>query len=347
MRYEFVNPLTEPDWNASVLKHREATVFHSAQWARVLAESYGYEPKYLRFIDGSMTIAIMPIMEVRSFWTGRRGVCLPFSDECAPLLANGSTMTDLIEVLQQITTNSSWDYLELRGGESISSAKRIDEFVGHQLALETSEESQTSRLRDSTRRNIQKAMRAGVEIQHLQTREAMDVFYALHCRTRRRHGLPPQPLRFFHLIHKYLIETGAGFVGLARYLDQWIAGAVFLQFGSEAVYKFGASDPAFQHLRANNLLMWEAIRRLQSGGIASRLSLGRSDRTDEGLLQFKRGWGGQEVDLPYYRIGLHTRPGLRQKQSVRSKGGVSHRIIQRLPISVLRLVGGLVYRHMG
>jgi lipid II:glycine glycyltransferase (peptidoglycan interpeptide bridge formation enzyme) len=256
-------------------------------------------------------------------------------------------MTDLIEGVQQISKDSGWDYVEFRGGPSIPSAERNDEFVAHQVELEASEESQTSRLRDSTRRNIQKAIREGVEIQHLQSREAMDTFYSLHCRTRRRHGLPPQPLRFFHLIHKYLIETGPGFVSLARYSGEWIAGAVFLQFGSEAVYKFGASDPGFQHLRANNLLMWEAIRRLQAGGVVNRLSLGRSDRTDEGLLQFKRGWGGTEVELPYYRIALQKRPSLRQTQSVQSKGGVSHKIIQRLPISVLRLVGGIVYRHVG
>jgi lipid II:glycine glycyltransferase (peptidoglycan interpeptide bridge formation enzyme) len=185
-----------------------------------------------------------------------------------------------------------------------------------------------------------------VEIQHLDSLDAMDIFYSLHCRTRRRHGLPPQPRRFFHLIHKYLIDPGSGFISLARFKSKWIAGSVFLRFGPHAVYKFGASDPAFQHVRANNLVMWQSIRRLQKDCV-SRLSLGRSESNDDGLLQFKRGWGGEEVRLSYYRIGLLKRPVANNAQGANVSSGFPQRVMQRLPIPVLRLVGGLLYRHVG
>lgn len=347
MHYEFVNPLNEPEWNARLLEYRDGTVFHTAQWARVLAEAYGYQPQYALFREGKNVIGMVPVMEVRSLWTGRRGVCLPFSDECSPLLANGASISALLETIREFGFTRRWGYLEVRGhAEGASSARQIDQFVTHNLALEVTEEAQMRKLRDSTRRNIQRAVREGVEIQHLQSLDAIDAFYALHCRTRRRHGLPPQPLRFFHLIHKHLIDPGLGFVSLARLATKWIAGSVFLQFGSHAIYKFGASDPQFQHLRANNLVMWQGICRLQKTN-ASRLSLGRSDRDDKGLLQFKRGWGGEEIDLPYYRIGILEESIKTKARDASPGGGLSHQIMRRLPIPVLRAMGGLLYRHIG
>ena len=347
MQCEFINPLIEPQWNSWILEHPDATIFHSAQWAAVLAESYGYRPVYAVFKEEKRRIGILPIMEVRSVWTGHRGVCLPFSDMCTPLLADGVRLTGLLEPVRSFGLKNGWDYLELRGADDLGpSAKQSNEFVTHHLAIDSNEGILLSKLRDSTRRNIQKALREGVEIQHLRTRDAIDVFYSLHCRTRRRHGLPPQPLRFFHLIHKLLIERGFGFVSLARAGQKWIAGAVYFRFGSQSLYKFGASDTRFQHLRANNLLMWQAIGELQKEG-ATGLSLGRSDPLDAGLLQFKRGWGGRETRLPYHRIKLLKEPGAADSSKKNPISGPSHKIVRLLPLWVLRLAGKVLYRHLG
>jgi hypothetical protein len=289
---------------------------------------------------------MLPIMEVRSVWTGRRGVCLPFSDECGPLITDGGAIQSFLQTVRDLGAKRRWDYLELRNAAPDGNWIETGQFVAHDVELEASEELQLRKLRDSTRRNIQRASREGVEVQHLHSLDAMDVFYSLHCRTRRRHGLPPQPRRFFHLIHKYLIEPGSGFISLARFDGKWIAGSVFLRFGSHAVYKFGASDPEFQHVRANNLVMWEGIRSLQRDHV-SRLSLGRTERDDEGLLQFKRGWGGEEVRLSYYRIGILKKLVANNAQGPKVLTGFSQRVMQRLPIPLLRLMGGLLYRHVG
>src|SRR5688572_2922532 len=198
MPYELLNPITQDDWNASVLEFRHATVFHTLEWARVLAEAYGYTPRHLRFKEGGRIVAILPAMEVHSRWTGRRGVCLPFSDQCEPLLRDGATLQGILEPLRNFGLKNQWDYLEWRGGESVPFAKQTDEFMTHDLNLETTEDLQVQKLRDSTRRNIRRAVREGVAVEHLRTMEAMNSFYSLHCRTRRRHGLPPQPLQFFH-----------------------------------------------------------------------------------------------------------------------------------------------------
>ena len=90
----------------------------------------------------------------------------------------------------------------------------------------------------------------------------MSQFYKLHRRTRRRHGAPPQPFRFFDNIYRHLIEVGSGFITLASRDGKAVAGAVYLTHGKNAVYKFGASDERYNQYRANNLVMWEAIKYL-------------------------------------------------------------------------------------
>jgi lipid II:glycine glycyltransferase (peptidoglycan interpeptide bridge formation enzyme) len=345
MNMEFIDPLSTRHWNDWVLEHEQATSFHAQEWARVLNESYHYQAQYGVLKDAKQVVALLPLMEVSSLVTGRRGVSLPFSDECVPLLSPEVSLKSVVEQALAIGRSRNWDYLELRGGaEPIPGAVRSETFRMHNLCLEE-EEMQFRRLRDYQKRNIQKARRDGVEVQRLETREAMDAFYALQCMTRRRQGFPPQPRKFFHAIHKHVIAQGRGFLLLGRFEGRWIAGAVFLHFGSKGVYKFGASDYVLRHQCANSLLIWEAIRRFRELG-AKELSFGRTDPRNAGLLQFKRSWGGKETELPYYRIGVRKVVRVKTGDG-EEEYGFARKVMRKLPIRILRLAGALAYQHMG
>jgi lipid II:glycine glycyltransferase (peptidoglycan interpeptide bridge formation enzyme) len=90
--------------------------------------------------------------------------------------------------------------------------------------------------------------------------QSVETFYRLNSITRKHHGIPPQPKKFFKKIFEYIISARKGFVVLALQQGKPIAGAVYFLFGSEAIYKYGASDKEYQPLRPNNLVMWEAIK---------------------------------------------------------------------------------------
>ncbi len=346
MNFEFVDPTLEPRWNDWVLGREAGNIFHTAEWARVLMECYRYPVHYGVLKDGPRIVGLLPMMEVASVVTGRRGVSLPFSDECAPLLSSDVSLKALVEPVRSLGRQLGWDFLELRGeAASLPGAVCSEVQLVHYLKLEATEEAQFKKLKDSHRRNIQKAQKEGVEIHCLQTIEAVDTYYELHCLTRQRQGVPPQPREFFRAIYEFLIAGRRGFVLLARYRHNWIAGAVFLYAGSQALYKFGASDLAYQHLRANNLLMWEAIRHFRAAGLRE-FSFGRTDPSNAGLLQFKRGWGAEEVPLRYYR--LPVRKELEQGRTERlATGRAVSKIMQRMPMSMLRVLGAVAYRHMG
>jgi lipid II:glycine glycyltransferase (peptidoglycan interpeptide bridge formation enzyme) len=122
-----------------------------------------------------------------------------------------------------------------------------------------------------------------------------------------------------------------------------IASAVFFQFGSKALYKYGASDPDHQELRANNLVMWEAMKRFSERSLTT-LCFGRTDMDHDGLRQFKLGWGTEEHTINYYRHDLRQNAFISEEPQV---NGFSKTIFGKLPVPVLNAIGSLAYRHMG
>ena len=195
---EWVDPLTDPSWDESIAEHPEATVFHRSSWARVLHESYGHTPCYLRVLDQGKRVALVPLMEVKSLITGCRGVSLPFSDFSPVLLFENCRPSAVLQQLKRIAKERSWKYIELRGNSMVeASATPSVSFHGHTLSLIPDENVLYSGFASSVKRALRKANRSDLKIEITQSREAVEKYYQLHVANRRRQGLPPQPKAFF------------------------------------------------------------------------------------------------------------------------------------------------------
>lgn len=344
MNIEIVNPITHPNWDQLVLAHPNHSFFHSSAWARVLQEAYGYKPLYFTVFDSDAISACLPVMEVSSFITGKRGVSLPFSDHCEPLADHTLQFETLLSHAKEYGKKAGWKYLELRGGTAfLSGVETSSAYLGHTLDLTIGEMGLFAALRDSTRRNTKKAEKEGVEVKVSDTMDAVASFYELNQVTRKRNGLPPQPFNFFRAVHQHVLSKGLGFVVLASYRGTPIATSVFLQSGRKALYKYGASALEHRELRANNLVMWKAIERLSMRGFET-LCFGRTDIGHDGLRQFKAGWGAQENRINYYRHDVRQNKFVTQQQPA---NGFSKMIFGKLPVPVLNAIGSLAYRHMG
>jgi hypothetical protein len=340
---QILNPLEVPNWDNMLLASDRATFFHTTAWARVLSESYAYKPLYFSVVDNGHLAGLIPVMEIDSFLTGKRGVSLPFTDICHPIAETQETFNALMDSLTQRGRSSGWKYIDLKGGGHFfkNGAEPCAEHFIHMLHLDGGEDRIQRALRDSTRRNIRKAERAGVQVSFQNTLDAVAAFYRLHCLTRKRHGSPPQPWHFFQKVYEHIIATGKGTLIAAAHGGRVVAGAVYFFFQKRALFKFGASDQTFQHLRANNLVMWEAIRLFIRSGIQS-LHFGRTEPSGKSLLQYKRGWGAEENKIAYYRLPLsenafHIRNGHLPFASV----------FRILPMPLLKLAGSTLYRHVG
>ena len=343
--FDVINPTKYPSWDELLLHDNKCTIFHTSAWAKVLSETYGYEPAYFTLIEGRKISALIPVMDVRSILTGRRGVSLPFSDYSNSFLAPGMQLKDAMNMVLPFGKQHGWKFFEWRDANDLCfDVEPSFCFYGHTVHLSPDEKKLFSSFRDSTKRNVQKAIQANVKVEISQSFESVKEYYRLHCLTRKWYGLPPQPFYFFRKIHEHILSRKMGFIVLASHERKNIASAVYFHFGEAALYKYGASDRTYQHLRANNLVMWEAIKWYAQNGFKS-FSFGRTEMNNPGLLQYKSGWGPRERMIKYYRYDLQKELFVRQASSQTS--GRFNKILRKVPIPCLALIGTLSYRHIG
>jgi hypothetical protein len=343
LKARIIDPLGDSEWDNLVSSHPDSTIFHTARWAKVLTTSFGHRPIYLEFTRASNLSALFPLMEVSSGLTGRRGVCLPFTGYCNPLIFDGSDMSGILDTLSSLSRQRKWKYFELRcGGNSLQPiAPALVTLHGHKIDLQSGVEVVFSRFASSVRRAIRKAERSGLNVCLVSSREAILKFYRLHTLTRKRNGNPPLPLSYFLRVYDSIVEPGLGFVVMVEKQARPVAAAVFFIYGQRAVYKFAASDLTFQDLRPNNLAMWKGIKFLMQRG-ADTLHLGTTTMEGEGLRRFKLSWGSEEEVIRWFRFDLAKGTWSTPR---RSGSGLYKRIFATLPLALNRIVGAMFYRH--
>ncbi len=336
----FVDPLEDPAWDGKISRIGHATSFHSAAWCRVLKETYGFRPLYAVAERDRVLCGMLPLMEVDNFPKGRRGVSLPFTDECGALGDEAHVLEQLNVAMMAEGKRRQWNYVEFRG-TSVMRANASISFYCHRLELQSADRM-FPQFESSVQRAIRKAERSGVTVEISDTLEAVRAFYGLHERTRQKHGVPPQSFGFFASIQRHILQTGQGFVVLAREAERVIAGAIFFRFAGRAIYKFGASDDRFQGLRANNLVFWRAICALAESAVVE-LDFGRTSLDNDGLRRFKLGWGSRESRLDYFKYDF--RRARFAKECDRASGWHT-RVFNVLPRPVCRWAGAMLYRRL-
>ena len=270
--------------------------------------------------------------------TGVQTCALPI---CPPLFAEPTW--NPYELALQHGRARGWKWLECRGKtERWTGAVPSLTFCAHSITLGESPEMLLTKMRGKTRNAIKKAQISGLRIEFEQSGRALKVFYRLHSLTRRRHGLPPQPKRFFDNIARHVLAAGRGVVGVAFWGREPVAAAVFFYRGRQAFYKFAASDYRFQKLRPNNLVLWEGMKWLRDKGITS-LHLGRTSSAETGLRRFKLGFGAEEESLEYVRYALSENAFV---VGVDRAHNIFNSVFRLLPLSLLRLSGALLYPRL-
>lgn len=334
--------LDDPRWLRLVSTDPAATPFHLPAWARAVTDTYGYRGFVLaqRAPGGELTAGI-PVVELRNGLGARRLVALPFTDHCPPLTRHVDEGAHFAGLLRRWREAIGADVLELRSELPVTPGAH-PEVVGsrHLVALEPDSGAVRSRFhRHRVERHIRKALELGLDVTMSRARSELATFYDLHCRTRKRLGVPVQPRRFIEHVWERLVDADNAFVVVARASGKPVAAALFLSWNGHLIYKYGASDSAYWKLRANFLVFWTAIRWGCANGCRS-FDFGRTDAGNQTLREFKASWGSTEVPLVYTHLGSSPR---------RHGHGLASRALARLirasPPLVCRAAGEMLYRY--
>ncbi len=340
-----IDPLQDPRWKDFIDFHPDASIFHRVEWLHALKLSYGYAPIALTLTPPGRPLENgIAFCEIRSRLTGNRLVSLPFSDHCEPLVGDSEEMRGLVAGMVDALSKNGWKYVEVRPINYALDVKAnfgiCNTYCLHRLDLRPSEPQLFKAFnKGSVQRKIRRAERESLLYREGSADELLQSFYKLMIMTRRRHGLPPQPLKWFRsLIARFGEDLKIRFAFKG---DIPIASMLTIAYKKTLVYKYGCSDMRYSNLGGNALLFWNAIQDAKATGIEV-LDMGRSDLGDEGLTTFKENWGATRSTIKYWRYPA---------QSI--KPGPEHlihrarRLVAIAPDVSLVMFSNLLYRHIG
>ena len=334
-----------PDWRGFAVAR--GTFYHHPEWAQCIADMYRLRMDYYSAREAGELRGILAVAEIPALIGPRRFVSLPFSYAAGPLASDSATADALSHAVLERARERRVSRVELKSrGEHPPAPhfQRVSRYASYEIPTDGGVPLVWGRLHPgSTQRSVKKGRKAGVVVRRGDTPEDWLIMAELEERTAHGHGLPAPPRRFFVEGCRRLQVSGLADVYLAFTSTGARAAAITVWKGPGSwIYAFGASDPAYLEQRPNHVLLWTAIQDAIAAGC--RFDMGRAAPEQEGLVEFKRRWGGQALPLAYdywpAPAGLNLAP--RNRGSMAAVAAVW----SRLPAGVARFGSGL-YRYLG
>ncbi|MGE0482311.1 MAG: GNAT family N-acetyltransferase [Phycisphaerae bacterium] len=276
---------------------------------------------------------------------GRQLVGLPYSDYCKCLCGSQEEICDVVDVVQRSAAALKVSYWEVRDYVTGTPGKAVDAGYVHVLQLTGDPDHASRRFRKTRIRDpLNKARTLGrVTVERSTDAAAMNTYYGLHLKTRKRLGAISQSRAYFHHLHDRMVSRGDGLVVLAFDGRKAIAGAVVLFGKGTAVLRHSASLECSWKLYPNHLVIWECIRAACERD-KQRFDFGRTGAQNVGLAAFKRGWGTDAMPLTYTRGGSLGK--FRERAIVGLRTTLRH-TLPRVPDRVAAGVGRMLYASLG
>jgi len=326
-------------WDAFVRARPDSTHYHLYPWRWVFSRTYGHCTHYLMALDSGELQGVLPLLEVRSRW-GSYLSSLPGG----PCSVSGAPLEALLAEALSLTHRLRLPCLQLRElreryDRAALQTRRTEQTYVVRLP-ETSDELWRS-IRGGARRAVRKARKSGVRV--LGGPAPVASFYPIYARNMRDLGTPAIPKRFF------LEATGAFPDSVLPCVAQDRSGRTVagMILGVTNRWKtellFAASMNRFQHVRPNDLLYWEALRRCIDDGFEV-FDMGRSE-AQSGAARFKEKWGAEPEPL-YYQFYSRRRSAIVADPRRDWRYKVVQRVWRRLPLSVATRLAGPVRRFI-
>ncbi len=343
-----LDPLTDPRWRKFLEEHRSASVFHTPGWLEALRITYGYRPVvYTTTQPGRDLENGIPLCRVDSWLTGRRLVSVPFSDHCQPLVDSVDDMQELMAEIARDVEAGRLKYAELRPvrsipGEVLESAGYAiaDRYLLYDVDVTVDlDEMYAAFHRSSVRQKIQRAEREGLTYECGLSDKLLGKFYHLLMTTRRKHGLPPQPITWFRNLMKCLGDAMMIRVSSSDGIPT--AAKIALTYKGTYCAKYQSADYSYSRLGGTQLLSWYAIKDAKERG-ALVYDMGRCGPDDEGLRASKEAWAPNATEIQYVRYPASSVGG-----AAGAGLGVAKEVFSRLPDFAMAFAGRMLYKHMG
>lgn len=339
---------TEPPEGWERLARELGMFYHDPRWIMGLARTFGYDALFVAASDAGALVAGLPLLRVRGLLGGKRLVSLPFSYAAGPIARSAGAALALAAEATKLAEQRGAKRVEIKQAnppwEPAPGFVRNVHYQAYRLDTSGGESDIFKRLhKSSTQRGIRKSEKSGVVVREGSSKGDWLQMALLQERTSHGHGVPAPPRGFFLDLCMALQGAGLSRLYIAEVPGRGVAAAIVVWRGPrEWIYAFGASRDELLEYRPNHALLWAAIRDAAAAGVV--FDFGRAAPEQEGLVEFKRRWGGEPVPLAYDY--WPDAGGLNVARRDQGALGVAARVWSALPAPIARL-GSALYRYLG
>jgi FemAB-related protein (PEP-CTERM system-associated) len=337
-------------WDDFVTGQPAGTFFHLSGWRNILSSSFGYQPLYLWALDYGAVRGVLPLFLVKSLFSGRSLVTIPFGVYGGILAADQQAGHILLSEAMRLARELDVRFLELRGnpyGEfdmttHVNGAhlywSRKDLYFTFLSEVGPSDDVNLARIPRKQRRMIRHGQKNGLKAVFDDGR--LTDFYDVYAANVSNLGTPVFGYSYFQTLLSSFEDKCK--VLLIEYQGKIIAGVMSFFYRDQVLPYYGGALKDAVHLAPNDFMYWELMRYAAAQG-CKQFDFGRS-KAGTGAYNFKRHWGFEPKPLPYwcYSPGGQAIP---DTSPLNPNLQWAIRLWRRLPLPITKSLGPHIVRH--
>jgi hypothetical protein len=324
------------DWIELLGHSSAATVFHGHRWIESVLAAYRFTTYVatLRTASGAL-VAGLPLAQPIGLWR-RKLVAFPYSDYCAPLEIEPGA-ADIL--LARLVAQPGLPPLEVRGYDAPAPWHKFELYQRWATNIAGTPAEIDQRFKRNFRRETRRAEETGLEVERHGGIDGLLRFYSLFADSRRRKGLPTQPVGFFRAIAAGMGEQAEIWLTTSKGRDLAVE---FVVADGDCLYGKWMARAHDAPPGATQILISRLIH--AHHGVCSRFDVGRTDVRNAGLANFKRQHGAAAAPLPY--LFFPNPPGNISSEHVTGARSMITRLWPKLPKRVAGALSAFIYRYL-
>lgn len=296
-------------WESFLATRSEANFLQSWNWG-VFHEKLGKKIFRLGFFEGPQQVAAAQCVKEKA----KRGTYITVAG--GPLLDwhNQALLEFVFSEIKKVAKQEGAIFIRIRPQElETSELKTKVQKLGFreapmhltadltlQLDLTHSTEELLAEMRKNTRYEVRRAEKENIVVKTSSNPADIQKFYEHQLVLAHKHSFVPFSYDFLYQQFATFVADGQAMLFHAYKGEELLASAFILFYHQEAVYHYGISTPANDHLPGSYACQWAAIQWAKGqGGLHYNFwGIAPQDKPEHrfaGVSTFKRGFGGQEV----------------------------------------------------
>lgn len=330
-------------WDAYVLSHPHASLYHQSKWCTLFREVYRLKPFYLAHInDNGIVVGVLPLLQQKSALFGHQLISLPFFINDAGVLADDASTRDaLLNATEELAKKLGAERVELRSMAQLDIPWRARESkICMQLTLPDTVDALGKALGSKLRSQIKRPEREGIDIVHGGV-ECVDDFYQVIACNMRDLGSPVHAKALYQAILKEFPDHAH--IVLIKKDNKPVAAAFLIGYKQLLEIPWASSLREYNNIGVNMRLYWEVLTYAIEHGYRI-FDFGRSSK-DSNTYRFKKQWGAHPVQCYWYNWSTTGDDGS-ELSNDNPKFQLAIKLWQRMPVALSNFIGPKLVRYL-